>query len=459
MTQSVLLSITSIAFIIVILCQSPSHGSESSLRLVQIVQRHGDRNPTNFYPNDPHKDEDNWPEGIGETTMRGKTRMFEFGVTMRKRYDSYLGDSPRDVSCRSSALTRTLESAQCFLAGLYEPKGFWIWNNDSHLESSAVAKHWQPIAVNTVLAADDGLLRTTSNCPKADQLWREFMQNKEVTDYLNQNQDFIKYLSTKTGDEYWTVRPSPLRPLEFLSTTLRVERENGLDMPEWADATTLDKLRDLELHAFYFDWNSRDIQRLRAGLLLQELAGNMLTRADQIMNKSNKTTKKLYVYETHDVNQVVLMQALNVYDSPQVNRTPPTYTASLVFELHQIEDQFVVKLLYFNNISEANTATNAFVELQLKNCDPKSDCTLKKFIESIGDLIPNDWHIECDRISAQSYTFFNPFSIVYIVIGLLCGIIITSLFACFCRSRRTPNLPTSDETNTLKIHLAKKYSD
>ena len=447
----------SIIFVVAISYLNFIDGSDSSLKLVQIVQRHGDRNPTNFYANDPYKDEKYWPEGIGETTLRGKVRMFEFGITIRNRYDDYLGDSPRDVSCRSSALSRTLESAQCFLAGLYEPEGFWIWSNDSQLESSVVAKHWQPIAVNTVLAADDGLLRTSSNCPKADQLWWDFMQSNEVINYLKKNEQFIKYLSTKTGDEYWTVRPSPLRPLEFLSTTLRVERENNLPMPEWANETTLEKLRQLEIHAFYFDWNSPQIQRLRAGLLLQELAKNMLTRADQIANRSNLTTKKLYVYETHDVNQVVLMQALNVYDNPIVNRTPPTYTASLVFELHQIEEQFIVKLLYFSNVSMANTSTNAYKELKLMNCDPYGDCTLKKFIESIGKLIPNDWHLECGRISAQSYTYFNPFSLVYILVGLLCGILATSLFACFCLSR--PRTSANEETNTLNIHETKKYND
>ena len=108
-------------------------------------------------------------------------------------------------------------------------------------------------------------------------------------------------------------RPSPLRPLEFLSTTLRVEgKENGLTLPNWTTPETLSKLRDLELHAFYFDWKSPQIQRLRAGLILKELAENMVKRGDQIIKNETNTVKRLYIYETHDVNQVVLMQALNV---------------------------------------------------------------------------------------------------------------------------------------------------
>ena len=428
-------------------------GTSNALKLVQIVQRHGDRNPTNFYTNDKYKNESYWKDGIGQLTRTGKTRMFEFGLTIRLKYQDYLTDSPRDVSVRSSALIRTLESSQVFMAGLYEPKGFWIWNNDSN-----VAKVWQPIAVNTVLPEDDGLLRTSAICPKADRLWNEFMRSQEVIDYLNENKEFIQYLTTKTGDEYWNVSPSPLRPLEFLSTTLRVERENNLEMPEWADNNTLKHLRDLEIHAFYYDWKSPQIQRLRAGLILKELAQNMLNRADEIVNKTTNNVKNLYVYETHDVNQVVLMQALNVYDLPEVNITPPTYTASLVFELHQTDNDFVVKLLYFKDVKLSNHSIDDFVELKLVNCDPEGKCTLKKFIESIDNLIPNDWELECERISLQnnSYNYFNIFSLVYILCGFLLALIIGLFIKCLTKRQKSDQL--KDETNILDIKGSKNYT-
>ncbi len=68
--------------------------------------------------NDSYKQESYWPDGIGEMTRKGKTHMYEFGKTIRQKYINYLEVSPREVSVRSSSATRTLESAQCFIAGL-----------------------------------------------------------------------------------------------------------------------------------------------------------------------------------------------------------------------------------------------------------------------------------------------------------------------------------------------------
>jgi hypothetical protein len=419
----------------------------SSLKLVQIVQRHGDRTPTNFYANDPYKQESYWPDGIGEMTRKGKTRMYEFGKTIRQKYINYLGVSPREVSVRSSSTTRTLESAQCFIAGLYKPEGYWVWNNDSNIDSGVIAQHWQPIAIDTVPAASDGLLRTTANCPNADKLWLNFMKSDEVKNYLNDKEKFIEELSHKTGDEYWSVEPSPLRPLEFLSTTLRIEREHELPSPEWADNNTLDILRDLELHAFYFDWKTKEIQRLRAGLLLKELSNNMVKRA----SNDNKV-KKLYVFETHDVNQVVLMQALNTY--AQVNQTPPNYAASMVFELHQIDDQFFVKLLYFNNINIKNTSINDYEELKLLNCDENYNCTLDKFINSIQDLIPCDWEKEC---GLKDIKLFELFSLVYFFSGTVLGLIIVAIILII--KARIERSKDKEEINKLVVRGMKKYND
>ena len=60
----------------------------------------------------------------GELTRDGKTRMFEFGLTIRQKYDDYLGNSPRDVSVRSSALSRTLGERSVFYGRSLRTKRF-----------------------------------------------------------------------------------------------------------------------------------------------------------------------------------------------------------------------------------------------------------------------------------------------------------------------------------------------
>ena len=78
--------------------QWPNHDI-STLKLLQIVHRHGDRNPTAFSPNDPYQSSEYWREGLGELTSAGKYRMYKLGQTLRKEYHNYLGDeySPREV--------------------------------------------------------------------------------------------------------------------------------------------------------------------------------------------------------------------------------------------------------------------------------------------------------------------------------------------------------------------------
>ncbi|CAG2168322.1 unnamed protein product, partial [Oppiella nova] len=73
------------------------HHDISTLKLLQIVHRHGDRAPTGFPHNDPYQDPKYWVEGIGELTTKGKYRMYKLGEFVRQEYNTYLGDkySPR----------------------------------------------------------------------------------------------------------------------------------------------------------------------------------------------------------------------------------------------------------------------------------------------------------------------------------------------------------------------------
>ena len=65
-------------------------GIESGeLLLVQALFRHGDRTPISLYTNDPYNNY-SWNEGLGELTLVGKERMYNYGQVLRKRYEDYL---------------------------------------------------------------------------------------------------------------------------------------------------------------------------------------------------------------------------------------------------------------------------------------------------------------------------------------------------------------------------------
>ena len=101
-----------------------SSSQESTLRLLQIVHRHGDRTPRKFLPNDPYKDESvYWPMGLEKLTLKGKDRMFKVGKYIRENYNDYLGNekSSGHIYVRSSSVSRCIESTSALLEGVYKP--------------------------------------------------------------------------------------------------------------------------------------------------------------------------------------------------------------------------------------------------------------------------------------------------------------------------------------------------
>ena len=350
----------------------------STLLLLQIVHRHGDRTPISFYKNDPYKGEDQWLDGLGELTPRGKHRMYSFGQDLRKRYSHYLGDSPKNIYLRSSASNRCIESASALVSGLYPPKNRWIWSKD------LIAQFWQPIAIQTVLKSSDGLLVPNSDCPAADAAYEQTMRSKEVQQFLDSQKDFIKKVEEKTGEKY-----TKLRQLDYLFDTLKAETtfDEPKPMPKWVHELgndTFERLKEFEWKAFKYDWSSKTVQRLRAGLILKELTNNM-----EKAIKGEKHLKKVYSYASHDTLLVVILQALGLYSG-----IPPSYGSALLFELHEINGQHFINLVYANVTPVLN-----YKELELKNCrldnQTKQKCGFTQFVDSIHQFIPNDWHKEC----------------------------------------------------------------
>ena len=135
----------------------PNHDI-STLKLVQIVHRHGDRTPAEFAPNDPFKNQSYWREGIGQLTNKGKYRLYKTGQFMRKEYNEYLGKeySPLEVYVRSSLADRCEESASLLLSGAYPPKQkYWQWNNGT---DAILGKYWQPFPIKTVMPDTEDLV-------------------------------------------------------------------------------------------------------------------------------------------------------------------------------------------------------------------------------------------------------------------------------------------------------------
>lgn len=121
----------------------------------------------------------------------GKLRLYELGLYLRKRYDSFLGDlySPEICYVQTTDVDRTKMSAALIAAGLYPPNEATKWG----------PLDWQPIPVNAEPLNQDSLLLVRVPCP-AYSIERERIENStEVQKVYADNMELFKKLSEFTG--------------------------------------------------------------------------------------------------------------------------------------------------------------------------------------------------------------------------------------------------------------------
>ena len=368
----------------------------SNLSLVAIfsVIRHGDRSPTEFYPNDPFQNESYWPEGIGELNQVGIERMKQTGALYLQRYGEFLRNTdgwPDYV--KSSIRKRSIESAEFFL-------------------NLFLARDKPTANVTTMIQQDQLMLTTTYPCNKSNNAWLSWFSSEQVTGYIDNQKENIEHLEKLTGDNYLSATPYTLRNLEFLATTLEIERdEYKLDVPSWAkEQNNIDLMTDLKRHAFLFDWKPPVVQRYRVGPLLGDIRDN-IARID-----SGSTKQRFYLYSTHDVNQVLFLQAFNIYD--QINNWPTSYSSAIVIEVYnQTEGVYLLRLLY-REVSTTDSSTDPNDRYQLidhslniTSC-PNVEwvflqnqieplCPFKDFQNLIQDKVPVHYDEEC-RVSSST---------------------------------------------------------
>ena len=400
-------------FIAFTLCFTPvflwDNHTVSTLRLLQIVVRHGDRTITQIYPKDPFRNlTEYWFEGLGELTAPGKYRMYKLGETLRQQYQQFLGSnySPREVYARSSAKSRCLESLSSLLSAFYPPDNDqWKWDNKSDPQLGSL---WQPIPIYTVpfdSMNSDRLLRTEAFCPKVDQEMARLENRQYVQNIIRNESKFLQELSQLVGVK----QIRTLLDCKNVYDHLITEYERGY---KWSDSniwspeyekSIFERLLPLTELLWFNEWNSTVVQRLRAGPLIEELTKNM----KQVV-VSSQNSKKVYLYSTHDSMIALLLHSLQVFN----NKTIPL-SASLLFELHENpNNEYFLKIYYFNDTLSGQSPHL----LRLPKCDFNENCSINQFFELSEQLIPEDWDKECQFSSAFKNTSFLLILILFCVI-------------------------------------------
>nr|XP_022303478.1 lysosomal acid phosphatase-like [Crassostrea virginica] len=380
---------------------------KSTLRLVQILYRHGDRSPTHGYPNDPVKESD-WPQGYGQLSKLGMDQEYRLGQSIQNLYIKKLGFLPvkynrTKVFVRSTDIDRTLMSAYCVLAGLY-PSLYptQAWNNS-----------WQPIPVHTVPLTEDYLLSSHAVCHLLDKLHQEFLaKNQQLKDLTEQKQWLIHHISRNTGlpptiDSVFDVQD----PLFCENRHKKIDPTTG-----WlAVNRTFEEimaLRDVPNNLLV---PTPQMARLRSGVLLTEMISNMKAKTKQALDRD------IILYSAHDDTVVALLSVLKYYRYPEFPGVQPQYSTSVVLELHeQTPENFVVKI-FLRNVT--NSTDLHLYPIPIQGCEV--DCPFPQFITLLSDMTVKDIKTECqvDSQSADESVPKPDSADSYVGVGILAGLL------------------------------------
>ena len=274
-----------------------------TLRLVNVLYRHGTRTPIEAYPTDPNVGA--WPQGDGQLTNEGKQNQLELGRFLRSRYDGFLPELYHMNYTRVQAadVDRCLMSAQANLAGLFPPQGQDVWEPELA---------WQPIPVHTVPFADDYLFKSYKMCDAYNAEHDRVYGSPQVQAIDAEYAGLYSYLTENSGDLV-----ADVTHVEYLYDTLRIEYTHNLTTPEWALAVPpgydapafpdlMKPLADLDFALMGVTLLQR---RLGGGPLLKDMLKNMKASVYGYLSPENR---KLFAYSGHDTNVANLLTTLMV---------------------------------------------------------------------------------------------------------------------------------------------------
>lgn len=341
--------------------------NETSVQQVIFVFRHGDRTPTETYPNDPYRDY-NWEGGWGALTKAGMLRAYNVGKWIRDKYVSTLGTKyDKDLLLtQSSYADRCIMSAQALLAGLYPP---------APDEMFAPGLAWRPIPVHSTPRNLDKSIVVKAPCPRLEKALREAYVNESTRPGTPSN-EYYQQLSNYTGKQMKTITD-----VEFLYNTLEIEERNGLKLPEWTKDYYNEKMREIAARSLAIFTSNNLQKRLRGGPFLKTIMESMHAFTN------GKDARRAYLYSVHDVTMVNLLRTMgftNEYFKPE-------YSATLIFQLHvasNLAEDAELKLMYVND-----TSTMVPYNMNIPKCG--TPCLLRNLMKLWENVLPDNWDDEC----------------------------------------------------------------
>ncbi|XP_057338075.1 venom acid phosphatase Acph-1-like [Microplitis mediator] len=354
--------------LLMFICGIIENYCHAELKMIQVTMRHGDRYPSvkryalMFYPNDPYFNNTWAPDGPMQLTDKGKLNAYHMGQFLHDRYKELIGatNNTDSVYFRALQYERTVNTARLVAKGLFQIN----WNSSS--ESV-------PVSIDSKPTDEDYLYYAKKMCENyyTDRKNSD-TQVERVLSALTDVQKFYDYLSVHTGVNHTRAFQSYLLYGQLVSET-----SLGLQLEPWTDSIfPSGKLLDLSAVEYIIQTHTPRMKRLLGGVWIKTFLNHV---DDLLSGKSTRKNGYFYVYSEHHV--AAILNALGIY-RPHV----PTYLSSVIFELHEIDNNFYVKVIHKNE--------EKITEALIPGCET-SLCLLDTFKFVLKDVILEDFEKDC----------------------------------------------------------------
>lgn len=348
-----------------------------NVKLVLVGFRHANRNPGQFFKDDPNKGK--WGlEGPSMLTEIGKKQAYAYGQMLRKRYDYLINKNwvPSETKAFSSSADRCQGTLQMVLAGLFPPEAYADWSDKLD---------WSPVSYTI----DNPLLRMyNEKCPVSDDAWKAIsdLKTPESEKLFNENKEMIEFVAEKTG-----FKPTLSDAADIVDNIEGMEIR-GLKMPDWVEnnkfgENIFEKVKVLSEAPQVLCSMYEPCRRTMAAYWLNHILNYIEGAAND-----NKTEPKMVIYATHNEIMSSLLWLLG-------NERPHGvyFHGSGVIEFRDSPTK-AVRVLYSEPSAENPTERKNEV-IKMKHCESDTSedgwCPLSKFLDAMSGIRVSEWQTEC----------------------------------------------------------------